>query len=137
VLKIWEINVINERNDSAGVLTIVMKYCVSSVAPLLSSVPYGLRHCSSKFWFSFATEYVCLYVYVNWINKNILWIRTFNYKTEQCLRQIWIFNTVNDFKCSKTISLSLICGLVGTRYTVLIWSHGIFAHWYETVVRRD
>ena len=39
----WEVSLINKRNDSAGVLTIVMKYCVSSVVPLLSSVPYGLQ----------------------------------------------------------------------------------------------
>jgi len=49
VLKMWEINLIDKRNDSAGVLTIVMKYCDSSVATLLNSVPYGLRYCSSKF----------------------------------------------------------------------------------------
>ena len=45
----WEVNVINERNVSASVLTIVTKFCVSSVAVLLSSVSYGLRYCSSKF----------------------------------------------------------------------------------------
>jgi len=110
---------------------------VSSVSALLSSVAYGLRYCSSKFWFNFTTEYACLFTYVNGINTNILWIRTFNYKNEQWLRKVWIFNTVNDLKCSKTVSLSLICGLVRTRYTVLIWSHGIVAHRYETVVRRD
>lgn len=45
----WEVNVINKRNDSAGVLSILMKYCVFSVAAFLSSVPHGLKYCSSKF----------------------------------------------------------------------------------------